>query len=174
MLCQNIFIQWHVLWWQTCVGKYWNITAFDSINLCNCPILFYYTSDLRVKVYATSGSIIPAVASRACNKLAEKYIQRNYTRVTFLVLYINKIRMSFCLFVYLFVCLFVCPQTTPREMGKYRWMIHRWMRAFPGTKVIYFRTGYDYLVRKYTKKTNFGPPKYFDFFRFTKCRNFFL
>ena len=52
-------------------------------------------------------------------------------------------------------------------------MIHRWMRAFPGTKVIYFRTGYDYLVRKYTKTTNFGPPKFLDFFRCTKCRNFF-
>ena len=42
-------------------------------------------------------------------------------------------------------------------------MIHRWMRAFPGTYVIYFTTGYDYLVRKYTKKTNFGPPKFLDF-----------
>ena len=105
--CHNVFIQRHVLWWQTCVGKYWNITAFDSINLCNCPILFYYTSDLRVKVYATSDCIIPAVASRACHKLAEKYIQRNYTRVTSLVLYINRISMSFCLFICLFVCLFV-------------------------------------------------------------------
>ena len=102
MWCHNIVIQWHVLWWQTCVGKYWNITAFDSINLCNCSILFYYTSDLLVKVYATSGSIIPAVASRACYQLPLRY-----TRVTSLVLYINKISMSFCLFVYLFVCLFV-------------------------------------------------------------------
>ena len=64
----------------------------------------------------------------------------------------------------LFVCMFVCPQTTPREINEYRQIIHHWKRNFPGTKVIYFRTTYDYLVRKYTKKTNFGPPKYFDFF----------
>ena len=139
------------------------------VNLCKYSRLLYYTSDLRVNVYATYSSIIPAVASRACYELPLRY-----TRVTSLVLYINKIRMSFCLFVYLFVCLFVCPQTTPREIDMYRLIIHRWMRAFPGTKVIYFGTEYDYLVRKYAKKTNFGPPKYFDFFRFTKCRNFFL
>ena len=169
MWCHNIFLQWHVICWQICVGKYWNITAFDSINLCNCPILFYYTSDLRVKIYATYSSIIPAVASRACYELPLRY-----PRVTSLVLYINKISMSFCLFVYLFVCLFVCPQTTPREIDMNRWIIHHWMRAFPGTNVIYFTTGSDYLVRKYTKKTNFGPPKYFDFFRFTKCLIFFL
>ena len=151
MWCHNIFIQWHVLWWKTCVGKYWNITAFDSINLCNCPILFYFTSDLRVKVYATSDSIIPAVASRACHKLAEKYIKRNYTRVTSLVfIYINKISMSFCLSV--------CPQTTPREINEYRQIIHQWKRNFPGTKVIYFPTGYDYLVGKYSKKTDFELP----------------
>ena len=47
------------------------------------------------------------------------------------------------------------------------------MRAFPGTKVVYFGTGYDYLVRKYTKKTYFGSPKFLDFFQCTKCRNFF-
>ena len=113
--------------------------------------------------------MIPAVASRACYELPLRY-----TRVTSLVLYINRIRMSFCLFVYLFVCLFVCPQTTPREIDMYRRIIHRWMRAFPGTNVIYFTTGYDYLVRKYTQKSNFGPPKFLDFFRCTKCRNFFL
>ena len=88
----------------------WRLLKYNGtwlINLCKYSRLLYYTSDLRVKVYATSGSIIPAVASRACNKLAEKYIQRNYTRVTFLVLYINRISMSFCLFICLFVCLFV-------------------------------------------------------------------
>ena len=146
----------------------WRLLKYNGtwlINLCKYSRLLYYTSDLRVKVYAKYSSIIPAVAPRACYELPLRY-----TRVTSLVLYINKIRMSFCLFI----CLSVCPQTTPREMGKYRWMIHRWMRAFPGTKVIYFRTGYDYLVRKYTKKTNFGPPKYFDFLRRTKCRNFFF
>ena len=110
--------------------------------------------------------MIPAVASRACYELPLRY-----TRVTSLViLYINKISMSFCLFV----CLSVCPQTTPREMDRFSWMIHRWMRAFPGTNVIYFTNGSDYLVKKYTKKTNFGPPKVLDFFRCTKCRNFFL
>ena len=109
--------------YETCVGKYWNITAFDSINVCNCPILFYYTSDLRVKVYATSGSIIPAVASRACNKLAEKYIQRNYTRVTFLVLYINRISMSFCLFICLFVCLFVLKLLLGKWISIVEWYI---------------------------------------------------
>ena len=106
-----------------------------------------------------------------------KFIEyKNYTylSILYIFLYINKISMYFCLFICLFVCLSVCPQTTPREMDRYSWMIHRWMRAFPGTKVVYFGTGYDYLVRKYTKKTNFGPPKYFDFFRFTKCRNFFF
>ena len=112
--------------------------------------------------------MIPAVASRACYELPLRY-----TRVTSLVIYINKIRMSFC-FLCLFVCLSVCPQTTPREIDMYTWIIHCWMLAFPGTNVIYFRTAYDYLVRKYTKKTNFGPPKYFDFFRVTKCRNFFF
>ena len=146
----------------------WHILKYNGtwlINLCKYSRLLNYTSDLRVKVYATYSSIIPAVASRACHKLS-----LIYTRVTSLVIYINKISMSFCVFV----CLFVCPQTTPREIDMYRWIIHRWMRAFPGTNVIYFRTAYDYLVRKYTKKTNFGPPKYFDFFRCTKCRNFFL
>ena len=63
-------------------------------NLCKYSRLLYYTSDLRVKFYATYSSIIPAVASRACNKLPPKY-----TRVTSLVLYINRISMSFCLFV---------------------------------------------------------------------------
>ena len=154
-----------MLCWQICIGMYWNITALDLINFCNYLIPFYYTSDLRVKFYAISGSVIPAVASRACQKFPLKY-----TRVTSLVLYINRISMSFCLFV----CLFVCPQTTPREIDMYTWIIHRWMRAFPGTKVVYFGNGYDYLVRKYIKKTNFGSPKYFDFFRVTKCRNFFL
>ena len=96
--------------------------------------------------------IIPAVASRACYKLPLKY-----TRVTSLVLYINKISLSFCLFV----CLFVCPQTTPREINMFRWIIHRWMRAFPGNNVIYFTTGYDYLVRRYTKKTDFELLLYF-------------
>ena len=88
----------------------WRLLKYNGtwlINLCKYSRLLYYTSDLRVKVYATSGSIMPAVASRACSKLAEKYIQRNYAWVTSLVLYINKISMSFCLFVYLFVCLFV-------------------------------------------------------------------
>ena len=79
-----------------------------------------------------------------------------------------------CLFVCLCVYLFVCPQTTPRELNEYRQSIPHRKRNFPGTKVIYFRTGYDYLVRKYTKKTNFGPPKFLIFFRCTKCRNFFL
>ena len=59
--------------------------------------------------------------------------------------------MSVCLCV----CLFVCPQTTPREINEYRQIIHHWKRNFPGTKVIYFRTGYDYLVKRYTKKTDF-------------------
>ena len=143
----------------------WRLLKYNGtwlVNLCKYSRLLYYNSDLRVKVYATYSSIIPNVASRACHKLSPIY-----TRVTSLVfLYINKISMSFCLSV--------CPQTTPREIDMNRWMIHRWMRAFPGTKVVYFWTGYDYLVRKYTKKTNFGPPKYFDFFRCTKCRNFFL
>ena len=69
-----------------------------------------------------------------------------------------------CLFVCMYVCMFVCPQTSPREINEYRQIIHHWKRNFPGTKVIYFRTVYDYLVRKYTKTTNFGPTKYFDFF----------
>ena len=142
----------------------WHILKYNGtwlINLCKYSRLLYYTSDLRVKVYATYSSIIPAVASRACYQLPLRY-----TRVTSLVLYINKISMSFCLSV--------CPQTTPREIDMYRWFIHRWMRAFPGTNLIYFTTGYDYLVRKYTQKSNFGPPKFLDFFRCTKCRNFFL
>ena len=71
------------------------------------------------------------------------------------------------------VCEFVCPQTTPREINEYRQIIHHWKRNFPGTKVIYFRSEYDYLVRKYTKKNNFGPPEFLIFFRCTKCRNFF-
>ena len=71
-------------------------------------------------------------------------------------------------------CLSVCPQTTPREINEYRQIIHHWKHNFPGTKVICFRTGYDYLVRKYIKKTNFGPPIFFDFFRITICRIFFI
>ena len=65
---------------------------------------------------------------------------------------------------YLLVCVFVCPQTTPWEMNEYRLIIHHWKRNFPGTKVIYFRTTYDYLVRKYTKTPNFWPPKFLIFF----------
>ena len=146
----------------------WRLLKYNGtwlINLYKYSRLLYYTSDLRVKFYATSGSVIPAVASRACQKLPLKH-----TRVTSLVININKISMSFCLFV----CLSVCPQTTPREIDMNRWIIHRWMRAFPGTNVIYFTNGSDYVVRKYTKKTNFGPPKFLDFFRCTKGRNFFL
>ena len=119
MWCHNVFIQWHVLWWQLCVGKYWNITALDLINFCNYLIPFYYTSDLRVKVYTTSGSIIPAVASRACHKLAEKYIQTNYTRVTSLVINIDKISMSFCLFV----CLSVLKLLLEKWIGIVEWYI---------------------------------------------------
>ena len=123
------------------LAKDWNIKVLSFLNICH--------------LYD------PGCSIQTCYELPLKY-----TRVTSLVLYINRISMSFCLFV--------CPQTTPREMDRYSWMIHRWMRAFPGTKVVYSGTRYDYLVRKYTKKTNFGPPKYFDFFRCTKCRNFFL
>ena len=64
--------------------------------------------------------------------------------------------MSVCLFVC--VCVFVCPQTTPREINEYRLIIHYWKRNFPRTKVIYFPTGYDYLVGKYSKKTDFELP----------------
>ena len=149
----------------------WRLLKYNGtwlINLCKYSRLLYYTKGLRVKVYATYSSIIPAVVSRACHTLFPIY-----TRITFLVLYINKISLSFCLFICLFVCLFN-PQTTPREIDMYRWIIHRWMRAFPGTNVIYFTTAYDYLVRKYTKKTNFGPPKYFDFFGLQNAVIFFL
>ena len=79
----------------------WHILKYNGtwlINLCKYSRLLYYTSDLRVKVYATYSSIIPAVASRACYELPLRY-----TRVTSLVLHINKIRMSSCLFVCLFV-----------------------------------------------------------------------
>ena len=100
-------------------------------------------------------------------KLGRKWLQLwKATGKTLVFLYINKISMSFCLSV--------CPQTTPREIDMNRWIIHHWMRAFSGTNVIYFSKGSDYLVRTYTKKTNFGPPKFLDFFRCTKCRNFFL
>ena len=61
--------------------------------------------------------------------------------------------MSVCMYV----CMFVCPQTTPREINEYRQIVH-WKGNFPGTKVIYFRTGYDYLVGKYSKKTDFELP----------------
>ena len=128
--------------WLINLCKYSRLLYYTSDLRVKYSGLLYYTSDLRVKVYATYSSIIPTVASRACHKLSPIY-----TRVTFLVLHINRISMSFCLSV--------CPQTTPREMGRYSWMIHHWMRNFPGTKVIYFRTGYDYLVKRYTRKTNY-------------------
>ena len=62
--------------------------------------------------------------------------------------------MSVCLFV----CVCVCPQTTPREINEYRQIIYHWKRNFPGIKVIYFRTVYNYLERKYSKKTDFEQP----------------
>ena len=104
----------------------WRLLTYNGtwlINLCKYSRLLYYTSDLRVKIYATSGSIIPAVASRACHKLAKKYMQRNYTRVTSLVLYINKIRMSFCLSVCLSVCLFVLKLLLGKWIGIVEWYI---------------------------------------------------
>ena len=79
----------------------WRLLKYNGtwlINLCKYSRLLYYTSDLRVKVYALYSSIIPAVASRACYELP-----RRYTRVTSLVININKISMSFCLFVCLSV-----------------------------------------------------------------------
>ena len=122
----------------------WHILKYNGtwlINLCKYSRLLYYTSDLRVKVYATYSSIIPAVASRACHKLSPIY-----TRVTSLVLYINKISMSFCLSV--------CPQTTPREINEYRLIIHHWKRNFPGTKVIYFSNRSDQWFGRYCPKTD--------------------
>ena len=95
---------------------YWHILKYNGtwlINLCKYSRLLYYTSDLRVKVYATYSSIIPAVPSRACYDLPLRY-----TRVTSLVLYINKISMSFCLFVYSFVYLFVCLFVLKLLLGK--------------------------------------------------------
>ena len=69
-------------------------------------------------------------------KLGRKWLQLWKATGKTLGININKISMSFCLFI----CLSVCPQTTPREMDRYSWMIHGWIRAFPGTKVICFRT----------------------------------
>ena len=94
----------------------WHILKYNGtwlINLCKYSRLLYYTSDLRVKVYATYSSIIPAVASRACYELPLRY-----TRVTSLVLYINRISMSFCLFICLFICLFVCLFVLKLLLGK--------------------------------------------------------
>ena len=83
-------------------------------HLSHCVSLFQLLQgrqkDLKSVRKSTFGSIIPAVASRACHKLPLKY-----TRVTSLVLYINKISMSFCLFICLFVCLFVLKLL----LGKY-------------------------------------------------------
>ena len=95
----------------------WHILKYNGtwlINLCKYSRLLYYTSDLRVKVYATYSSIIPAVASRACYELPLRY-----TRVTSLVLYINRISMSFCLFICLFVCLSVCLFVLKLLLGKW-------------------------------------------------------
>ena len=66
--------------------------------------------------------------------------------------------MYVCMYLCMYVCMYVCPQTTPRQMNEYRLIIHHWKRNFPETKVIYFPTGYDYLVGKYSKKTDFELP----------------
>ena len=129
------------------LAKDWNIKVLSFLNICH--------------LYD------PGCSIQSVLRVASEIHTGHFSSLSYIsFLYINKISMSFCLSV--------CPQTTPREIDMNRWIIHRWMRAFPGTNVIYFSTGYDYLVRKYTKKTNFGPPKFLDFFRCTKCRNFFL
>ena len=75
-----------------------------------------------------------------------------------LSLYINQTSSSVCMYVCMYVCMFVCPQTTPREINEYGQIIHHWKRNFPGTEVIFFTTGYDYLVRKYSQITDFEQP----------------
>ena len=106
----------------------WHILKYNGtwlINLCKYSRLLYYPSDLRVKVYSTSGSIIPALASRASHKSAEKYTHMNYTRVTSLVfIYINKIPcLSVCLFICLFVCLFVLKLLLGKWVSMVAWYI---------------------------------------------------
>ena len=58
--------------------------------------------------------MIPAVAARACYELP-----LGYTRVTSLVVYINRISMSFCLFVCLSVCLFVLKLLPGKWIGTF-------------------------------------------------------
>ena len=80
----------------------------------------------------------------------------NYTRVTSLVIYINKIRMSVCLFV----CLFVCYLTPPKRKMIRTCGFLQMVEKLSGMVLIYISNVFGHWFGHYCPKTGHRSKKW--------------